>query len=423
MDEHDYKKMLRFMRKSLKSFKKEVVQITKPFIDNIDFLIVNFPYFEDIKMVSEYFMTQNEDFNNVFYAKFHSFSHILFYDPLIKSSQVYDEVSINKLELWTSVLGRSGREKLKRLWVRKHPQVSSNNTTTSNSISNTFNKDDDIYKLNDKDLVLESFFKILNYHFKKIKYMVLDHLDMKQVLLNLHKSDSFVSKLIELREVSLFQGIETPTLYFIDSGKYYLLDQYIDHNNTSTIDFDRLVYLFLTLPKFSDYKSIYNVLVKKAPQIQVYEDFIFRRGIFVQDGKFICSDTKYILYISLLSKNILDIEILRFISEMWVNNPENAFLSGNIYKILQKNEINLEEIIREEYKKGYSETMSSRPRTSTLYSYCLKILKRNRLDKIKYNEEDKINKYIDECYDETFMRFISKLVIDELPVLNIFTKN
>lgn len=418
MDEHDYKKMIRFMKKSYQSFCKEVVEITKPFIDNIDFLLVNFPYFKEIEMVSKYFMTQNEDFNHVFIAKFYSFSNIIFYNPeLICEMDNYDSISVNKLKLWDGVLGRSGRKKLRRSWVR---------------CKGLETDDTEIYTLNDKEVVLRLFFDIINYHFKKMKKVVLDHINIKKVLEYLYIDDSLMDRILNIEHTSIFKGIDNVSEMFIKSEKYNLLEKYYENEHdvvNDNLDTDRLTYLFLINPHFLEYKTIYNVLKLKARHIPVYENFILKRGDYYSDKEMICSDTKYYLYLSLLNINPPEVfftfpSVTEKMINLWFLDAENAFILFNNFKFIDKDILHSKifERIQNAYRNGLSESVKSKPKVNTIFSFCRKLLKKDKLSFISYHETDKINEYIDECFDDSFMRYICKLVIDEVPVLNIFEK-
>jgi hypothetical protein len=413
MHEHDYKKMLRFMKKSLPSFIKEVSHISKPFIDNIDFLIVNFPYFKDITMVSEYFMTENSDFNRVFSAKFHSFAQILFYDPKLEIvDDVYDTISMNKFKLWEGILGRSGRDKLRRSWVRKLDQVTG----------------DEIFTLNDQEAVYTLFFKIVNFHYKKMKKIILVHIDMRRVLDNIHLDDIFLRNILEIKQINMLSGIQGVTDLFMKYKKYDLLEMYLNNIDEEVISYffiSKATYLFLCSTDYLEYKTLYNILINLNRRIPVYTDLILKKEKYFWNDEFICSTPKYHLYISLITNNeSLDESIEDTLINLFYKNRNNSFLLSNIYEYIKTN--NLHEKYKDQclqgYRNGLSEKFRPKPKIDSLYSFCIKMLNKNKLEDINYKEVNKINEYLDECYDDSFLRYICKLVIDEVPVLNIFEK-
>ncbi|ELA42522.1 uncharacterized protein VICG_00274 [Vittaforma corneae ATCC 50505] len=60
---------------------------TKFYIANMDYLINNFPYFNDIQIVSSYFLSRNKKFNSKFQTRITKFIEIVEYDSKLKDSE------------------------------------------------------------------------------------------------------------------------------------------------------------------------------------------------------------------------------------------------------------------------------------------------------------------------------------------------
>jgi len=53
---------------------------TKSYLDNLDYLIENFPYFRDIKALTDFFLSKNKKFDLKFQTKIGRFLGIIDYD-------------------------------------------------------------------------------------------------------------------------------------------------------------------------------------------------------------------------------------------------------------------------------------------------------------------------------------------------------
>lgn len=69
-------------------------EITRFYIANIDFLISNFPYFNDLSLVSSFFCSENRKFNQKFYTRITKFIEIIQYDSSSKDKNNKKEENI-----------------------------------------------------------------------------------------------------------------------------------------------------------------------------------------------------------------------------------------------------------------------------------------------------------------------------------------
>lgn len=449
-NEHDYAKMLNFMRKSLKFFKIGNPHITKPFIDNIDFIIINFPYFLDIDMVADYLLTDNQEFNYAFYSKIRLFLNIINYNNTdIKSTSVnnkiidnltarrglrnfytvdinqhnniynqntsksidFDYLNIecinNKLNLWNNALGRSTKEKLYK-WLNNDPNIST---------------------LNHQDIVLKLFFEILLYHFDHIKIFLKDTTAIENFLDKLDINDIIIKKIFEY-DKSIFNSIPNLINILLNNNKLDFLEEITSYNIyfVKKENFNKIMYRFLSSTEYLDYKILYDIICKLIKcykiKIPVYNNLIS------ENGKFTVKDIKRKLYLSLICYNcdmimdeIFEISLHLYLIDLFFSDMQffHLCIFNFIRGLIIKNKINLVKILDKKYKDGINQFYNKKPNLENVFSYVILFYKCRfrRLEQLCYKDIDLINKFLDEYYDESFVRYICKLVIDEIPVLNI----
>ncbi|EQB61074.1 hypothetical protein NAPIS_ORF01363 [Vairimorpha apis BRL 01] len=441
--EHDYTKMLNFMRKSLNFFKLSNPHITKPFIDSIDFIIINFPYFLDINMVADYLLTDNQEFNYVFYSKIRIFLNIINYNDMdisttndnnkiisslsskktftnsftldskkvsnvnnniinnqftsksIDSNYLNVKCINNKLNLWNNILGRSTKEKLYK-WL---------------------NNDLNICTINNKDIVLKLFFKILVYHFDEIKINFKNNTIIEKLLNKLHIDDILVKKIFDY-DKSIFNNVKNIVYMLLENNKFDILEDIIKFNiyNIKIEDIKNLVYRFLASTNYLDYKILYNIIYKilKCLKIKIP---IFK-NLLIENGKFlICYNNDLNL------EEIWEPPLHSFLVDLFFNDIQFFHLCAFnfIRTCILKRKLNIIKILDKKYKEGLSQYYSKKPNIENIFSYVLLFYKcrLRRLEQLCYKDIVMINKFLDEYYDESLVRYICKLVIDEIPVLNI----